>query len=367
MTVGDALRLGAERLRDAGIDGARREARLLLGHALGLDPASLLAVASAAVATEPYFSYIARRAAHEPLAYILGTREFWSLSFEVSPETLIPRPDSETLIEAAQAAFPDRAVVRRVLDLGTGTGCLLLAALTEFPAAFGIGLDRRPASAALARRNALRLGLGRRSAFLAGDWGEAVRGGFDLVLCNPPYVRSGDISDLMPEVAHHEPASALDGGADGLRAYVRILADLPRLLAPGGVAALELGVGQADAVAALAMRVGLTTFARVDLAGMPRALVCRPADNGSSTKNRLAWASGESSLADGTGRGRSAAPLVSWSIDPVRAMGADRQAGYPPEPTSIKRDLAALQPARDVLARHRQRPGRLTERRDGIE
>lgn len=274
--MGDALRLGAERLRGAGIDGARLEARLLLGHALGRTQAELLADPADVVDPEPYLSLIARRETREPLAYILGTREFWSLAFDTSPATLIPRPESETLIEAALAAFPDRCAVQRVLDLGTGTGCLLLAALTEFRAAFGIGVDRVPEAAALARHNARRLGLAVRTAFLAGDWGHSIRGRFDLVLCNPPYIPADEIHSLMPEVARHEPASALDGGADGLRAYARILPDLPRLLAPGGAVVLELGYGQADGVAALATRSGLTTSTRADLAGMPRALVGRP-------------------------------------------------------------------------------------------
>ena len=305
--MAEALRLGAERLRNAGIDSPRREARLLLGHALGRTQADLLAAPADAINPGPYLSLVSRRAAREPLAYILGTREFWSLAFEVSPATLIPRPDSETLIEAALAAFPDRQAVRRVLDLGTGTGCLLLAALTEFPWAFGIGLDRAPAAAALARRNAHRLGLGARTAFLTGDWGQAICGRFNLVLCNPPYVPTTEIRGLMPEVACYEPASALDGGADGLRAYAALLAELPRLLAPGGAAVLELGRGQADTVAALATRNGLTTSTRADLAGTPRALVGRLRGGGGSAKNRLALQTGESSLAAGAGCGPLAA------------------------------------------------------------
>ena len=324
-TVAEVLRLGAERLRNAGIDSPRREARLLLGHALGRTQADLLASSSDAIDPDPYFSLIARRAAREPLAYILGTREFWSLEFEVSPATLIPRPESETLIEAALAVFPDRHAVRRVLDLGTGTGCLLLAALTEFPQAFGIGLDRAPSAAALARRNARRLGLGTRTAFLAGDWGRGIGGRFDLVLCNPPYVPTAEIRALMPEVARHEPAGALDGGADGLRAYAALLAELPRLLAPGGAAVLELGQGQAEAVAALATGEGLTTSVKADLAGIPRALVGRPldgdGDGGGSTKNRLASQTGESSLAAGAGCGPLAAPLVSWLTGPCSPAG----------------------------------------------
>jgi release factor glutamine methyltransferase len=274
MPARDALRLGAERLRGAGIDAPRLEARLLLGHALGLDPSALLAAIDAAVAPGRYFALIARRAGREPLAFILGWREFWSLRFEVSPVTLIPRPESETLIEAALAAFPDRGSVRRVLDLGTGTGCLLLAALSEFPAASGVGVDCAPAAADLARRNAARLGFGGRSAFLAGNWAEAIVGRFDLVLCNPPYIASADLPGLMPEVARHEPARALDGGADGLDAYRALLAAIPRLLAPAGNAVLELGQGQADAVMGLAAAAGLPTWFRSDLASTPRALVC---------------------------------------------------------------------------------------------
>ncbi|MEO8714690.1 MAG: HemK family protein methyltransferase, partial [Acetobacteraceae bacterium] len=185
------------------------------------------------------------------------------------------RPESETLIEAALSVFPDRARVRRVLDLGTGTGCLLLAALSEFPAAFGIGLDLAPAAVALADRNATRLEMADRAAFLAGVWAAPVDGRFDLIICNPPYIPSAEIVSLMPEVSRHEPGSALDGGSDGFDAYRRILPDLPRLLAPGGAAVLEMGQGQAGALAALAMGAGLTTSTLADLAGVPRALVCR--------------------------------------------------------------------------------------------
>ena len=275
MTAREALRLGAGRLRDAGIDAPRLEARLLLGHALGLEQAALLADPTAPVAPDPYVSLLVRRAAHEPLAFILGTREFWSLPFAVSPATLIPRPETETLIEAALSAFPDRSSVRRILDLGTGTGCLLLAALGEFPAAFGVGVDRAPEAAALAWRNARRLGLAGRAGFLAGDWAGAIAGRFDLVLCNPPYIPSADISALMAEISRHEPARALDGGTEGLDAYRLLLPEMPRLLTAAGVGMLEMGRGQADALAALAAGLGLTTSTVADLAGIPRVLVCR--------------------------------------------------------------------------------------------
>lgn len=261
----------AAMLTGAGIADARREARLILAHELGCDAATLWS--RDAVPDGAGLALAARRAAHEPLAYITGHREFWSLDLAVSPATLIPRPDSETLIEAALRHRPDRTLVRRILDLGTGTGALLLAALVEFPAAFGIGVDRAPAAAALARDNAMRLGLAERAGFFAGDWGDALAGRFDLILANPPYIRSGDIASLMPEVACHEPLSALDGGPDGLDAYRRIIADLPGRMAPGGIAIIEAGMGQDAAIAALARAGALEVQGHADLAGVTRAVV----------------------------------------------------------------------------------------------
>ncbi len=272
MTVGEALREGAALLAAAGVDNPRLDARLLLGHAAGLSREALLRDPGRSVDPAPYRALLARRAAREPVALILGRQEFWSLPFAVSAATLIPRADSEAVIEAALAAAPDRGRVGRILDLGTGTGCLLLAALTEFPSAWGMGVDRAAEAASLAARNAAALGLAGRSAFLCGDWDAAVSGRFDLVLSNPPYIPGGDIAGLMPEVLLYEPARALDGGADGLDAYRRILAALPRLLAPGGAAVLEIGAGQAEAVAALA---GQTVAFRADLGGIPRAMVVR--------------------------------------------------------------------------------------------
>jgi len=220
---------------------------------------------------------LARRTAHEPLALILGRREFWSLEFAVSPATLIPRPESETLIEAAVAAFAAVMPPERVLDLGTGTGCLLLAALSEFPTATGIGVDRSAEAVALASRNAATLRMAARAVFVVGDWVDALDARFDLVLCNPPYIRTGDLDFLMPEVAHHEPRAALDGGEDGLAAYRRLLPALPDLLAPAGTAVVELGADQAEPVVELARQARLTGATRADLAGIPRALVLRRA------------------------------------------------------------------------------------------
>lgn len=275
-TVGFFLCRAGQHLRAAAIEGPRAEARLLLGEAMGVPPDSLLRDARAAVPPEAaarFTGLLKRRLAGEPMAHLLGHRGFWTLDLAVSPATLIPRPDSEALVEAALDAFPDRQAPLRVLDLGTGTGALLLAVLAEYPRGFGIGVDLVPEAAALARANATRNGLADRAAFLAGDWAAAIRGRFDLVLSNPPYIESGAIPALMPEVARFEPASALDGGPDGLDAYRRLTAALPEVLMPSGWAILELGAGQAGAVAALAHAAGLEPGRpRADLGGIARAL-----------------------------------------------------------------------------------------------
>jgi release factor glutamine methyltransferase len=280
-TIGFFLCQAGQRLRGAAIEAPRLEARRLLAHVLNTSEEALLRDPRAPVPAEKaahFAALLARRVAHEPFAYLTGRVGFWTLDLEVSPATLIPRADSESLVEAALEACPDKDAALHVLDLGTGTGALLLAVLSELPAANGLGVDLKPEAAALAARNAARLGLSGRARFLAGDWAVALAGRFDLVLCNPPYIESAAIAGLMPEVARHEPASALDGGADGLDAYRRIIADLPRLLAPRGVAVLELGQGQQAAVEALAKVAGLKPEAcHTDLGGVPRALVLRAA------------------------------------------------------------------------------------------
>jgi release factor glutamine methyltransferase len=280
-TIGFFLCQAGQRLRAAAIEAPRLEARRLLAHVLGTTEEALLRDPRAAVPADKaahFAALLARRIAHEPFAYLTGHVGFWTLDLEVSPATLIPRADSETLVEAALAACPDKGAALQALDLGTGTGALLLAVLSEFPAAIGVGVDLKPEAAALAARNAARLALTDRAGFLAGDWAAALAGLFDLILCNPPYIESAAIAGLMPEVARHEPASALDGGADGLGAYRRIIADLPRLLAPRGVAILELGAGQQAAVEAMGRAAGLTPEAcSADLGGVPRALVLRAA------------------------------------------------------------------------------------------
>lgn len=277
-TVGAFLCRAGQHLRAAAIETPRLEARLLLAHALGCRTEDLLRDPRAAIppdGAERFAVLLSRRLRREPVAHLVGAAEFWSLPFAVSRATLIPRPDSETLVEAAVLAFPERAAVRRIGDLGTGTGCLLLAALSEFPRAAGVGIDLVPEAAALARRNAETLGLRERAGFVAGSWGAALaEESFDLVLCNPPYVETGVVLDLAPEVALHEPRSALDGGADGLDAYRALLPDVKRLLARGGRAVVELGQEQRPSVEALARRAGLRPLGcRADLSGVDRALV----------------------------------------------------------------------------------------------
>ena len=269
MTVGDALRQGAALLAAAGVDNPALDARLLLAHAMGLDQASLLRDRGAA-APDGLWRVLERRAAREPLAFITGRQGFWTLELEVSRETLIPRADSETLVEVVLRA---RRAVRRVLDLGTGTGCLLLAVLSEYPGAWGLGIDLAPGAAALAGRNARVAGLGGQAAFMAGDWATAIDGQFDVVLSNPPYIRAGDMAGLMPEVAGFEPRRALDGGADGLDAYRVLIAALPGLLAPDGLAVFEVGAGQAAPVSSLAAAAGFGTAVRADLGGVDRAVL----------------------------------------------------------------------------------------------
>jgi release factor glutamine methyltransferase len=275
------LRQTTQRLRQAGVEAPAREARLLASAVLAADPAALLARPGRMIDADQLRRLGAaadRRAAREPLSHILGYREFWSLGFRVDSDVLDPRPDSETLVEAGLAALAERDRPWRLLDLGTGSGCLLLALLSELPAATGIGIDRSPAALRLAADNAHRLGLAGRALFACGDWGAGLAGGFDLVLCNPPYIPSAAIAGLAPEVALHEPRLALDGGPDGLACYRRLAPQLAPLTARGGRIVLELGEGQADAVAALMIGAGLAVDGlRPDLAGRARAIVLRPA------------------------------------------------------------------------------------------
>ncbi|AHI25637.1 protein-(glutamine-N5) methyltransferase, release factor-specific [Komagataeibacter xylinus] len=265
------------RLHAAGIEAPQREARLLAAHAMGTDLAGLLRIDTLSPAEHAIFMQnLQRRLHHEPMAYITGHTGFWSLDLAVSPATLIPRADTETLVEAVLDHLPGRHAPLRVLDIGTGTGCLLLAVLAEYPQATGIGTDLNPDAARLAACNAARNGLSTRCDMLCCNWADGVTGPFDLILSNPPYIPHADLNGLMPEVVRHEPARALDGGADGLVAYRALAAILPGLLAPGGIAVLELGVGQDHSVPALMRDGGLQVLEiRPDLGGIGRALVVK--------------------------------------------------------------------------------------------
>ncbi len=264
---------------EAGLDTAALDARLLLLDALGIEPTELLArpeIPLGDLGAARLEAAAARRLAREPVARILGQREFWGLPFALSPETLVPRPDTETVVETALSLVGDGTAPRRILDLGTGSGCLLVALLHECPTAFGIGVDREPAALVTARRNAEANGVGARARFIAADWAAPLRGPFDLVVSNPPYIASAVIGDLDPDVREHDPRLALDGGPDGLDAYRRIIGEAGRLLVPGGALVLEIGYDQAAAVRALGVGAGLE-FVRLayDLSNNPRCTAFR--------------------------------------------------------------------------------------------
>lgn len=253
------------------------DARLLVRHALGLNDAGLILSAARSLSAdeiEKLDALVARRARGEPVAYILGEKEFRGLTFRVAPGVLVPRPDSETLIEAAEKRRASDAPLR-ILDLGTGTGCLLCALLAHFTNASGVGADINEEAVALARGNAAALGFAGRAVFLESDWGAAVDGRFDLVVSNPPYIMDADRESLPPDVRDYEDPRALFAGPEGLDAYRRILGEAARLAAPGALIILELGAGQAEAVAALAKAAfpGASIGFEDDLAGRQRALV----------------------------------------------------------------------------------------------
>ena len=296
--LGQVLEVSAARLRTAGIEGPRRDARLLLGEALGLAPAQVLAYPERAVTEaelEAAEALIARRAAREPVSRILGRREFWGLEFRITPDTLDPRPESETLVAAALERIPSRQAPLRILDLGTGSGCLLLALLSELPQARGLGLDISRDALAAARDNAERLGLAARARFAWADWTQdgwaaSLGGPWQVIVSNPPYIVEADIPELGPEVARFDPRPALDAGPDGLSSYRRLLPEATGLLAPEGLMLVEIGAGQAEAVCALMAEAGLDEIeSRADLTGTPRCLIAHaPGDRAvSQTGDRV--------------------------------------------------------------------------------
>jgi release factor glutamine methyltransferase len=281
--VDGALRAAAARLVAAGVDTARLDARVLVAHALGVTPDDVLLHGSRALGTGERRSIgrlVERRARREPVSRIVRRREFWSLPFRVTPATLDPRPDSETVVAAALAALGDPSRRLRILDLGTGTGCLLLALLSELPAARGLGVDVSAAALRVARANARALGLKPRARFRRGSWAAGLDGRFDVIVSNPPYIPSSELAGLAPEVGF-DPVGALDGGADGLAAYRAIGRALPSLLAPTGIAALEVGAGQAERVGAILEQNALRIAKIVcDLSNNQRVLVASPSGAG---------------------------------------------------------------------------------------
>lgn len=282
-SIAAARRRIAGELHAAGIESAQLDARLLIGHALGLDHAGLVANAERTLSeadNERIAKLVARRLAHEPVARILGEKEFWGMPFALSAATLVPRPETETVVEAALAALTQddaRGKPLHLADLGTGTGAILLALLKELPDASGVGADINPDALVTARENARRLGLQDRCAFVQSDFGAALSGRFDLVVSNPPYIATGEIETLPADVRDFDPILALDGGTDGLACYRRIAREAGTLLNPGALLVLEIGAGQAGAVAGLMRAGGLRPEGppRPDLAGIPRALVFR--------------------------------------------------------------------------------------------
>lgn len=254
-------------------DTPRLDAELLMAAALGIGRDRLILDSPRGPAPEPFFAFVERRAKGEPVAYITGHRAFWTIDLEVGPGALVPRPDSETLIAAAVEHFAGTKGPARILDLGTGPGTLLLAALDEWPGATGLGIDASQAALDYADRNAARLAMGKRAAFRIADWAEGIDESFDLILCNPPYVADG--ADTGPGVIEYEPHEALFAGPEGLDDYRRLAPQIAKLLSPGGLAAIEIGFDQAERVTPLFEAEGRSPQIAFDLGGRPRALLIR--------------------------------------------------------------------------------------------
>ena len=278
-SVSEALQLIAQTFRAAGIDDADADARVLAGHALHLDRARLISQSDRVLEAREVNAIsglAARRLKREPVSRILGRKEFWSLALAITPDVLVPRPETETVVEGA-LDFVVRSGLRmeklRILDIGTGSGALLVALLNELPNATGIGTDISRAALEAAQINVAQLGFESRCRLIACDMAAGVEGQFDLVVSNPPYIARGEIASLAPEVRDYDPMMALDGGDDGLTAYRSISADAKRILAQGGRLFVEMGAGQEPAVRELFTKAGLVVgIARNDLAGTPRVL-----------------------------------------------------------------------------------------------
>lgn len=277
-SIGQILCAITRRLKDAGVGSPRLDARLLVAQATGASVEQIVAFPERTLTPDEAArleTSVQRRANREPLAQIVGHREFWSLDFIVTRDTLTPRPDSETIVAAALALAGGRDRAVQILDFGTGTGCLLLSLLHEWPQARGIGVDCSAAALDVAQRNAAALGLSDRAQFVQGAWGAGLRGPFDVIVANPPYIVEAELAGLAPELGF-EPRGALSGGPDGLDAYRALAGDIARLLAPAGVAVLEVGQGQAECVEAILRAAGLDIGPRQrDLGGLERGVTAR--------------------------------------------------------------------------------------------
>jgi release factor glutamine methyltransferase len=282
-SIETARRMVAAQLAAAGVDHAGLEARMLVGGVVGLDLTGLIAQAARPLTPDEALrleDHVRRRLAHEPVARILGMREFWGLPFRLSEATLVPRPDTETVVELALEIFRELELAGRrprIADIGVGSGAILLALLHEIPGAWGVGTDVSPNALGTARDNAAALGLGDRAGFVACYYAAALSGPFDLIVSNPPYIASADIANLSAEVRSYDPRLALDGGHDGFDAYRALIPQAAERLAPGGALIVETGQGQAHGIETLMAAAALTIDRppRADLAGIPRAVSAR--------------------------------------------------------------------------------------------
>jgi release factor glutamine methyltransferase len=284
-TVESTRRRLAAKFRAHDIDSAELDARILVGAVTGLDLTTLILAARRPVTVEErnhLEEYAQRRVAGEPVARILGLKEFWGLPLQLSPATLVPRPDTETLVELGLEIWRARRHTNqpaRIADIGTGSGAILMALLSEIAEVEGIGTDISPAALKTAKANAASLGFAKRAAFVSCNYASALSGPFDLMVSNPPYIRSAEIASLAREVRNHDPLAALDGGADGFDAYRAIIPEAAGLLAPGGTLIVEAGIGQSDQIQGLMTAAGLTLESppKLDLGGVPRAVAGRKA------------------------------------------------------------------------------------------